>query len=326
MLETLQDWNLESKLFAITLDNASVNNNFVTTLKENLVSKGQLLRKGKLFHCRCAAHVFNLIVQEGFKAISSATKNIRESVRYVKSSQARKQRFELMVEKCSIPVEKRPPLDVVTRWNSTYHMLVTSLKYRRAYEALRKNDPQYIHEPSPEDWKLAKKLCTLLEPFYEATMVVSGSNYPTSIHYFHQIWEVKKELEKQTSNSELVIRTMVHEMKGKLKKYWDLSYLNICIPVILDPRFKLKFLEFRLNEGFDTEAFKYLSKVERTFRKLFAEYSLQVGDSVGEEEHSVSNVELNELDPWADWAQHQSAQRKKKLMSWIDTWKMKPCL
>jgi len=49
------------------LDNASVNNNFVTTLKENLVSKGQLLRKGKLFHCRCAAHVFNLIVQEGFE-------------------------------------------------------------------------------------------------------------------------------------------------------------------------------------------------------------------------------------------------------------------
>jgi predicted NAD-dependent protein-ADP-ribosyltransferase YbiA (DUF1768 family) len=200
-------------------------------------------------------------------------------------------------------------------------MLLTSLKYRRAYEALRQNDPQYIYEPSPEDWKLAKKLCTLLEPFYDATMVVSGSNYPTSIHYFHQIWEVKKELEKQASNSELVIKTMVHEMKEKLKKYWDLSYLNICIPVIL-----LKFFEFRLKEGFGTEAFRYLSKAERTFRKLFAEYSLEVGDSDGEEEHIVSNVELNELDPWADWALHQSAQRKKKLMSWIGTWKKKQCL
>lgn len=151
MLKTIQDWNIESEVFSITLDNASVNNNFVTTLKENLVSKGQLLCGGKLFHCRCAAHVFNLIVQEGFKAISSATKNIRESVRYVKSSQAREERFELMVEKCSIPVEKRPPLDVVTWWNSTYHMLYTSLKYRRAYEALRQNDPQYIYEPSPDD-------------------------------------------------------------------------------------------------------------------------------------------------------------------------------
>jgi len=104
---------------------------------------------------------------------------------------------------------------------------------------------------------------------------------------------------------------MVHEMKEKLKKCSDLSYLNICIPIILDPRFKLKFLVFRLNEGFGTEAFRYLSKVGRTFRKLFAEYSLEVGDSVIEKEHSVNNVELNELDPWADWAQHQSAQRKE---------------
>ena len=84
LLKTLQDWNIESKIFAITLDNASVNDNFVATLQENLVAKGQLLRKGKLFHCQCAAHVLNLIVQEGFKAISGATKNIRESVKYVK--------------------------------------------------------------------------------------------------------------------------------------------------------------------------------------------------------------------------------------------------
>jgi hypothetical protein len=37
------------------------------------------------------------------------------------------------------------------------------------------------HEPSPNDWEMSKKLCILLEPFYEATMVVSGSNYLTSV-------------------------------------------------------------------------------------------------------------------------------------------------
>jgi hypothetical protein len=102
LLRTLQDWNIENKVFAITLDNAFVNDNFSKTLQENLVDKGQLPRKGKLFHCRCAAHVLNLIVQEGFKSISSATKNIRESVKYVKSSQARKQRFEEIIEQVGI--------------------------------------------------------------------------------------------------------------------------------------------------------------------------------------------------------------------------------
>jgi hypothetical protein len=84
------------------LDNAFINDNFSKTMQENLVDKGQLPRKGKLFHCRCAARVLNLIVQEGFKSISSATKNIRESVKYVKSSQAQKQRFEEIIEQVGI--------------------------------------------------------------------------------------------------------------------------------------------------------------------------------------------------------------------------------
>jgi hypothetical protein len=137
LLRTLQDWNIETKVFVITLDNAFINDNFSKTLQENLVDKGQLPQKGKLFHCRCAAHVLNLIVQEGFKSISSATKNIRESVKYVKSSQARKQRFEEIVEQVGISSGKRPPLDVVTRWNSTFLMLETALEYRKVYEALK---------------------------------------------------------------------------------------------------------------------------------------------------------------------------------------------
>jgi len=40
LLETLQDWNLESKVSKITLDNALVNHNFVATLQDNLVAKG----------------------------------------------------------------------------------------------------------------------------------------------------------------------------------------------------------------------------------------------------------------------------------------------
>ena len=311
LLRTLQDWNIESNVFAITLDNAFVNDNFSKTLQENLVDKGQLPRKGKLFHCRCAAHVLNLIVQEGFKSISSATKNIRDSVKYVKSSQARKQRFEEIVEQVGISPGKRPPLDVVTRWNSTFLMLETALKYRKVYEALKQGDPQYLHEPSTKDWKVAKKLCNMLQPFYEATKIVSGSKYPTSSRYFHMLWEVKRELDKQSSIGDPVITTMVHGMREKMNTYWDLSYLKICIPVILDPRFKMRFLEFRLNQWFEEEAFRYSSKVEKTFRKLFAEYSAEISDPFLEKAHMVDE-KVDENNPWADWGQHQSAQQMSK--------------
>jgi hypothetical protein len=239
MLKTLIEWSIEDKVFEITLDKASNNNNFVSALKENLVGKHLLIAEGKFFHYRCAAHVINLIVQECLLLLSGAVKSIRESVKYVKSSQGRKQRFEKMISELGISCDKRPPLDVVTRWNSTYHMLKCALEYDRAFEALTYEDIHYAHEPLVEEWEMAKKLCDILKLFSDATELLSGSKYPTSNLYFDQIWQIKLLLEKESTNSDVSIRAMIYEMAEKFQKYWDLSYLRICVPVILDPRFKL---------------------------------------------------------------------------------------
>uniref|UniRef100_A0A0A9GJ51 hAT-like transposase RNase-H fold domain-containing protein n=1 Tax=Arundo donax TaxID=35708 RepID=A0A0A9GJ51_ARUDO len=107
-------------------------------------------------------------------------------------------------------------------------------------------------------------------------------NIPTSSCYFHQIWEVKKLLECKSTNSDFKIALMAQKMKEKLQKYWDLCYLQICIPVILDLRFKLSFIEFRLKQGFGSRAFTYFSKVQKTFRKLFDDYSLKFADLIPE--------------------------------------------
>ncbi|KAL6631066.1 hypothetical protein ACP70R_028406 [Stipagrostis hirtigluma subsp. patula] len=308
MLRTLQDWNLEHKVFAITLDNAAANHSFVSTLKENLVAKKLLHGQGKLLHNRCAAHVLNLIVQEGLEQISDAVSNIRESVKYIKSSQARKERFEKMIQDVGISCDKRPSLDVDTRWNSTYDMLNSTLPYARAFESLSREDSQYLHEPLPEEWAMSKKLCQILKKFHSATKVVSGSKYPTSSCYFHQIWEVKRVLESESSNSDPIIASMVYRMKQKLMKYWDLSFMTICIPVILDPRFKLGFLLFRLQKGFGDGASFYYSEVEKMFQKLFPEYSMEMGDLIPKNAHSVVD-EANDDSMWADWGQQQNVQK-----------------
>jgi len=76
-------------------------------------------------------------------------------------------------------------------------------------------------------------------------------------------------------------------------------------------RFKMRFLELRLNQWFEEEAFRYSSKVEKTFRKLFAEYSIEISDPFLEKAHMIDE-KVDENNPWADWGQHQSAQQMSK--------------
>jgi hypothetical protein len=42
-------------------------------------------------------------------------------------------------------------------------------------------------------------------------------------------------LEKEASNDNTTIRSMVLHMKKKFLKYWKLSHLTMCIPIIPDP-------------------------------------------------------------------------------------------
>jgi hypothetical protein len=93
----LEDWGIETKVFSITLDNASSNDVCVSLLRNQLNIKKTLVCEGGFFHIRCCAHILNLIVQDGLKEIDSALQKIRDSVKYVRGSQIRKQNFLLAV-------------------------------------------------------------------------------------------------------------------------------------------------------------------------------------------------------------------------------------
>ena len=60
---------------------------------------------------------------------------------------------------------------------------------------------------------------------------------------------MKKVLNKKISSQNQIIAFMVTKMKMKFEKYWKISYSNYIL-VILDPRFKFGFVEFRLSKTF----------------------------------------------------------------------------
>ncbi|KAL0284301.1 UNVERIFIED_CONTAM: Zinc finger BED domain-containing protein RICESLEEPER 3 [Sesamum angustifolium] len=134
--------------------------------------------------------------------------------------------------------EKKLVDDCGTRWNSTYEMLAAAIKFKDVFPRFADRELHYDICPSAEDWTKAEKVCSVLELFWTATHIVSGSDYPTSNLFLNKVSRVKVLLDKKALENDIFIRDMVAKMKSKFDKYWGDSNLLMSIAAVLDPSLK----------------------------------------------------------------------------------------
>uniref|UniRef100_A0A2N9GBF8 HAT C-terminal dimerisation domain-containing protein n=1 Tax=Fagus sylvatica TaxID=28930 RepID=A0A2N9GBF8_FAGSY len=217
----LKDWGIEEKVFSITLDNAYNNDNMQDLLKAKLNLWKLLLCGGAFFHVRCGAHVLNLIVQEGLKVIDDSVSKIREIVKYIKGLEIRICKFEECAQQLGIRTANGLRLDVTTRWNATYDMFESAMKYRRVFAHLEIEDANYKHCPSNDEWNRVERIARFLKPFYDITTLFSGTDYPTANLYFHGVSQIELLLLEEIESLDIFINDMAQRMKVKFDKYWD---------------------------------------------------------------------------------------------------------
>jgi hypothetical protein len=189
-------------------------------------------------------------------------------------------------------------------------MLESALPFKDAFLELAQLDSNYIYCPSTKDWKRAAVVCKLLMVFRKATKTVSGSKYPTSNLYFHEIWDIKQVLDEEEINPSRTLLSMVLEMQNKFEKYWDISYLTNCIPVILDPRFKFGFVEFRLKQVYGVNAGDHIAKVDKILRNLFNGYSSEMGNTTSSASQGETST-AGKNNSLSDWFRHITARNNQ---------------
>lgn len=250
-----------------TVDNCTTNKAIIDNLLEKLPLRS-LMMNGQLFHMRCCAHILNLIVQDGLDVIGNGIKRIRSSVSFRTASPKRQQKFEEAARQLEISSTKKLSLDCKTRWNSTYLMLSVAIIYKDVFKRLKGRDPQYDCLPTERDWELAKNVCDRLLVFYEVTIMFSGSKYPTANVFFPSICEIGYYLRDWAASSDEVISKMAYEMLLKFDKYWSVINGVMGMAAVLDPRYKMKFVELLLPElygeekaSIEIETLKKLTKV-----------------------------------------------------------------
>ncbi|CAH1454219.1 unnamed protein product [Lactuca virosa] len=133
IIDCILDWKLDEKLFSMVLDNASVNDAMVRTLKSWLCDRSAIPLNGKLFHVCCSAHILKLVVQDGLKVIGEFIHKVKETIKYLKRSPYATQNFNSMKVHHKIKDKKKVQMDWPTRWNSTFLMIKSVLEMKGVF-------------------------------------------------------------------------------------------------------------------------------------------------------------------------------------------------
>ncbi|KAI8531946.1 hypothetical protein RHMOL_Rhmol11G0175200 [Rhododendron molle] len=250
-----------------------------------------LMSQGKLIHMRCAAHILNLIVKDGLEVIKGGIEKIRESVAYWTASPKREEKFEENARQLRILGGKKLCLDCVTRWNSTFLMLQTAIEYKDVFSRLKIRESQYKSCPQDSDWEVAKEVCERLEVFYKATEVFSGTKYPTSNLFFAKVCRIKMALTEwaelyernemedlYTKRKREMMREMAAQMIEKYEKYWTIIHSILGVAAVLDPRFKMKLVEYYFNRIYGEDAIFEIERVHNYCKELLKEYEVKLNN------------------------------------------------
>lgn len=91
---------------------------------------------------------------------------------------------------------------------------------------------------------MAKLLCTCLKRFYDATLLFSGTTYPTENLFFTKFCQIKLAIADWCINSDPIVAAMGSKMKAKYDKYWEKCNMVISVACFLDPRFKTNLVNY----------------------------------------------------------------------------------
>ncbi|KAJ4821657.1 Zinc finger BED domain-containing protein DAYSLEEPER [Rhynchospora pubera] len=262
------DWKLDDKIFAITLDNASVNDNAVGHLKKKLGDK--MLFGGSHMHIRCSAHILNLIVHNGMGIIETTLENIRELLRHISSSGARLQVLNTILDELKLPRKRGLTLDCPTRWNSTFAMVKEALGLQEAL--LRYVETASMVGPTIEEWRDAEAMAKFLEPFLDATKSFSNVRRPSSHTYIKEIWDIRRLLLDEDHKDNAKLEGLALQMHEKFCKYWEDPNLILTIATFFDPRYKFIFLKFCYRKAYGDEHEAKIESVRVWLKRYFEQY------------------------------------------------------
>ncbi|KAL0717338.1 hypothetical protein Bca4012_066660 [Brassica carinata] len=138
-----------------------------------------------------------------------------------------------------------------THWTHTLHKLQTAVDME-ARDVFEEKKYDYYDHPSDEEWIRIRTFCKLAGCIYKVAKELFDGEYPTANVYFHLLAELRLMLNQEVKNGDgEYFLSKAKEVSERFDKYWNEMFLVLATASVLDPRFKMKYLDFYCSKNSD---------------------------------------------------------------------------
>jgi hypothetical protein len=162
---------------------------------------------------------------------------------------------------------------------------------------------------------LIEQMCHVWGEIHRAIKTISDPNHPTSNIVLRELFKVRETLQSQiaeASGREKDLYDALVKAEEILVERLEYIYLEWSIPLVLDPRYKLKYTRFVFSRAFSSEVEEYISKITGKIKHLFLWFSGHVSETDGEDHDTemTSAASAHQLDQ--AWGEHRRSLEATK--------------
>ncbi|CAN6811057.1 unnamed protein product [Brassica oleracea] len=198
-----------------------------------------------------------------------------------------------------------------TNWNVRLYHLQQAVGMQKE-DAFSKDEVYDDYDkPSDEEWVKILTFCRLAGVIYKVAEEIFEGGYSTSNVYFHLLAELKVMLREEVDSGGdgYYFLEKGEKVLKMFDKYWDDMFLVLAAASVLDPRFKMKYVDFycsKSDEGSKAESvLEYLRNVyaryaaNDIFRKPI--YPVDYEEEDADDEEEEEDKEENKPDAYEDF-------------------------
>lgn len=266
VFRSLEDFGIQNKISTLSMINDDCYDQLVGCVKNHIQEKKGLQLNDQLFRVYCFEEMIATMVQGAFHKIDDVIDKLSSLCGFV---------------------------SIAPVWNVTNSHLKEALELWSLGE-YSSVDNNFYDVPTPEEWKKVEGVCKIVDSIYEVSNALFQAKHQTANVYLYHLHELREILTQASVDSDTFVKTVVEGMLKAFDRYWDKMFLLLAISAALDPRFKMKYVEFACSKVKGVDGSSHAAGVLRAFNKLFDEYALRFSEKVNSTSGSSASASGSE--------------------------------